>query len=98
MLLPAIAVPVTINIIISEVDQDEFESQFDGATSKVLETFNNVVQQKVSAISSLAVNNIAHGIDHSRDWPFVTLSSFQKRSFVTLLSFQKRSSAARKFY
>jgi hypothetical protein len=80
MLLAAVAVSLTIYIITSEAEQDEFESQFDGVASKVLETFNNVVQQKVSAISSLAVAIIAHGVDHSRDWPFVTLSSFQQRS------------------
>jgi hypothetical protein len=80
MLLAAIAVSVTIYFITSGAEQDEFESQFDGAASKVLETFNNVVEQKVAAISSLAVAIIAHGIDHSRDWPFVTLSAFQQRS------------------
>jgi hypothetical protein len=80
MLLAAIAVSVTIYIITSKAEQHEFESQFDGAASKVLETFDSVVQQKISAISSLAVAIIAHGIDHSRNWPFVTLSSFQQRS------------------
>jgi hypothetical protein len=80
MLLAAIAVSVTIYIITRGAEQDDFESQFDGAASKVLETFNNVVHQKVAAISSLAVAIIAHGIDHSRSWPFVTLSSFQQRS------------------
>jgi hypothetical protein len=80
MLLAAIAVSVAIYIITSGAEEDEFESQFDGAASKVLETFDNVVQQKIAAISSLAVAIIAHGIDHSRDWPFVTLSSFQQRS------------------
>jgi hypothetical protein len=80
MLLAAIAVSFTIYIITSKAEQDEFKSQFEGAASKVLETFDNVVQQKVSAISSLAVAIIAHGVDHSRDWPFVTLSSFQQRS------------------
>jgi hypothetical protein len=80
MLLAAIAVSVTVYIIISEAEQDEFESQFDGAASKVLEAFNDVVHQKVAAISSLAVAIIAHGVDHSRSWPFVTLSSFQQRA------------------
>ena len=80
MLLAAIAVSVTIYIITSGAEQDEFEAQFDGAAGQVLETFDNVVQQKISAISSLAVAIIAHGVDHNRDWPFVTLSSFQQRS------------------
>jgi hypothetical protein len=34
----------------------------------------------LAAISSLAVAIIAHGVDHRRSWPFVTLSSFQQRS------------------
>jgi hypothetical protein len=80
MLLATIAVSVTIYIITNGAEQKEFESQFDGAASKVLETFNNVVEQKVAAISALAVAIIAHGIDHRRSWPFVTLSSFQQRS------------------
>jgi len=80
MLLAAIVVSVTIYLITSGAEQDEFESQFDGAASKIVETFQNVVHQKVAAISSLAVAIIAHGVDHSRDWPFVTLSSFQQRS------------------
>jgi hypothetical protein len=80
MLLAAVAVSVTIYLITSKAEEEEFESQFDGASSKIVETFQNVVQQKVAAISSLAVAIIAHGVDHSRDWPFVTLSSFQQRS------------------
>jgi hypothetical protein len=80
MMLAAFTISVTIYLITSGAEQDEFESQFDGAANKVLETFNNVVEEKVAAISSLAVAIIAHGVDHSRDWPFVTLSSFQQRS------------------
>jgi hypothetical protein len=80
MLLAAVAVSVTIYIITSRAEAEEFESQFDGAASKIAETFQDVVHQKVAAISSLAVAIIAHGVDHSRNWPFVTLSSFQQRS------------------
>lgn len=34
----------------------------------------------MGAVSGLGVAIIAHGVDHFRDWPFVTLSSFQQRS------------------
>jgi hypothetical protein len=80
MLLAAVAVSITIYIITSGAENEEFESQFDGAAGKVVDTFQNVVNQKVAAISSLAVAIIAHGVDHSRNWPFVTLSAFQQRS------------------
>ena len=48
-----------------------------------MDAFENIVKQKIGAISALAVANIAHSTDHSNDWPFVTLSSFQQRSFTT---------------
>jgi hypothetical protein len=80
MLLAAAAVSVTVYLITSQSEQDEFEIQFDGAAAKVLESFQNVLEQKVPAISTLAVALIAHGIDHRRDWPLVTLSSFQQRA------------------
>lgn len=80
MTLAAAAVSITVYFITSRSEQDLFETQFDGAASKVLETFQNVLGQNVAAITTLSVAVIAHGIDHSRDWPFVTLSSFQQRS------------------
>eukprot|EP00977_Amphora_coffeiformis_P019106 scaffold6899_cov183-Amphora_coffeaeformis.AAC.39 len=34
----------------------------------------------MEAAGNLIVAMIAHGVDHNRDWPFVTLSSFQERA------------------
>jgi hypothetical protein len=80
MMFAAAAVSVTVYLVTSRAEQDQFETQFDGAASKMLETFQNVLEQKVPAISALAAAMIAHGVDHSRTWPFVTLSSFQQRA------------------
>jgi hypothetical protein len=44
-----------------------------------LDAFRNIVEQKLGAISAVGVATIAHGVDHARFWPFVTLSSFQQR-------------------
>ena len=80
LLLAATAVSVIVHFIASGSQKDECENQFEGAASKVLEAFQNIIKQKMGAISSLAVAIIAHGVDHKRNWPFVTLSSFQQRS------------------
>ena len=52
----------------------------DGAAKKVLESFMDIVDSKLGAVTSMEVAIIAHGVDHVRTWPFVTLSSFQQRA------------------
>lgn len=39
-----------------------------------------IVQNRLEAQGSLIVAMTAHGIDHGKSWPFVTLSSFQERA------------------
>jgi hypothetical protein len=78
----AACVCVCVFFLIRDAEEAEFKHQFDGAASKVLENFHAIVEQKITAISTLAVAITAHGMDHSRDWPFVTLSSFQERAFT----------------
>jgi hypothetical protein len=80
LLLAAISVSVVVYYITQSAEEEEFESQYEGATEKIIHSFEGIVKQKVGAISSVAVAMIAHGVDHARPWPFVTLSSFQQRS------------------
>ena len=81
--LAAVAVCHVVYTITKEGENDEFESQFEGTASKVLETFESILTQKLDAVASLAVATTAHGVDHSREWPLVTLSVFQERSAST---------------
>ena len=83
LLAAAVAVSYTTYRITKSGEDDEFESAFVGASDKILETFEDILTQKVGAVASLALATVAHGVDHSRDWPFVTLSSFQQRSSKT---------------
>jgi hypothetical protein len=78
MLLAATAVSVIVYVITRNSETTEFETQFGGAAEQVLDAFEAIVGEKMGAISALALAAIAHGVDHIREWPFVTLSSFQK--------------------
>jgi hypothetical protein len=80
LLMAAIAVSVIVFYITSGAENEESESQYEGAAEKVLEAFIGIVDSKLAGVSSLGVAAIAHGVDHIRTWPFVKLSSFQERS------------------
>jgi len=80
LLMAAVAVSVIVYFITTGAEREEAESQFAGAAEKVLEAFLDIADAKLGAVSSLGVASIAHGVDHTRTWPNVTLSSFQQRS------------------
>lgn len=76
----ASAVSAVVFIITRSSEADGFETQYAGASQKIVEAFQGIVEQKFGAISSMGVATIAHGVDHVRTWPRVTLSSFQQRA------------------
>jgi hypothetical protein len=80
LLLAAVAVSLVVYFITRNAEIDEFETQYTALAETVLRAFEDIVTEKLGAISSVGVAAIAHGVDHRRDWPFVTLSFFQERS------------------
>jgi len=80
LICAATAVSLVVFFITKNAERDEFRTQWYGSADKIVEAFQGIVKQKLGAISAVAVATIAHGVDHSRTWPFVTLSSFQQRS------------------
>jgi hypothetical protein len=80
LLLAAVAVSIVVFFITRNAEVDEFETQYTALADTVLRAFEDIVTQKMGAISSVGVAAIAHGVDHSQSWPFLTLSSFQERS------------------
>lgn len=76
----AIIVSVIVYHVTKSAEEEEFKTQYYGSAQKVVEAFQGIVRQKLGAISAVGVAIIAHGVDHDRSWPFVTLSSFQQRS------------------
>jgi hypothetical protein len=80
LLNAAIAVSVVVFFITKDAEVDEFETQYTALADTVVRAFEDIVTQKLGALSSVGVAAIAHGVDFELDWPFVTLSSFQERS------------------
>jgi hypothetical protein len=80
LLFAAVAVSVVVYFITRLAEIDEYETQYKALADTVLRAFEDIVTQKMGAISSVGVAAIAHGVDLDREWPFVTLSSFQERS------------------
>jgi uncharacterized membrane protein len=80
LLLAAIGVSVVVYYITRNAEVDEFETQYTALADTVLRAFEDIVTQKLGALSSLGVAVIAHGVDLDQTWPFVTLSAFQPRS------------------
>jgi hypothetical protein len=81
LLNAAVAVSVVVFFITKNAEVDEFETQFEALAETVLRAFEDIITQRLGAISSVGVAAIAHGVDRSNiDWPFITLSSFQERS------------------
>ena len=80
LLLAAVAISIVIYIITRNAEVDEFETQYTALADTVLRAFEDIITQKLGAISSVGVAAIAHGVDANQSWPFLALSSFQERS------------------
>lgn len=81
LLLAAVAVSFIVYFITTSSENEEYKTQYEGAVNQISEAFVGIVDTRLSAISSLGVAMIAHGVDHATQrWPYVTLSSFQQRA------------------
>ena len=58
--IAGIAVSFVVYFIARNAELDEFLTQYEGTSQKVLEAFQGIVSQKIGAISSLGVASIAH--------------------------------------
>jgi hypothetical protein len=84
--LVAVGVSVLVYFITKKTYNEEMYSEYDAASSRLLDAFDAIRTDRIATLASLAIAAIAHGVDHSRDWPFVSLSSYQQRAFVAKLN------------
>ena len=80
LFLAAAAVSVIVYFVTSNSETAEYVNQFEGSSTVVLDTFLDIVRDKLAVVSSLAVALIAQGVDSDQVWPYVTISSFQQRA------------------
>ncbi len=82
LVIGAAGVSILVYSISRSSEDDAFNTQFEGSSTQIVEAFEAITSQRISALSSLAVAAIAHGVDHIGNWPFVTVSFFQQRAFT----------------
>ena len=58
-------------------------SSFVGAATKVVKSFEDILEQKIAAIAALGVSFTASAQETKSTWPYVTLHDFQQRSAST---------------
>lgn len=78
----AVGISFLVYYVTRSAQNDEISTEFESAAESLEEAFRAIRTERIGALSSMAVAAIAHGVDHSRDWPFVSLSFFQQRAFV----------------
>lgn len=82
LLVAAAGVSALVFLISKDAQEDEMDAQFHSASVRLAEAFDRIRTARIATLASLAVAAIAHGVDHKRDWPFVTLSSYQQRAYT----------------
>lgn len=82
LIVAAIGVSLMVYYVSSNAEEDELVTQFEAASSRLVDAFDAIRTDRVATLASLAVAAIAHGVDHSREWPFVSLSFFQQRAYT----------------
>jgi hypothetical protein len=80
LLLASIIVCVIIYSMTRKSETNEFEVQFRGAGERVTKAFDGIATDKWGALGALRVAAMSEAIDKKRPWPFVTLSSFERRA------------------
>ncbi|KAL3925957.1 MAG: hypothetical protein SGILL_000058 [Bacillariaceae sp.] len=83
LVLVAAGVSCLVYFLLENVNESEMTQDYETAAVRILGAFDAIRTDRVATLASLAIAAIAHGVDHSRDWPFVSLSFYQQRSFVT---------------
>lgn len=84
LFLAAVAVSATIFLLTSGAEEEEFEAEFNGVAAKVVESFTEIVGEKVSAVSALSAAATSFASAQNMTWPFVTLNDFVYRTQSTV--------------
>lgn len=80
LFLAAAIVSVAVYILTSRAEQDDFDSSFEGSSLKLINSFKEIVQQKIGAITSVSVAFTSYARAQNNTWPFVTMNDFQQRA------------------
>lgn len=81
LVLIVVAALISFNVhsLTSKAETDEFESQYEGAAEKIIDSFEDILG-KMGSVTGLGMALTSYGVDHEAEWPFVTLNNFQQKA------------------
>ena len=80
MFLAAVAVSLAVWFITTNSEEEDFKTHYDGASTKLIESFEAIVDQKIGALASLSVTFTSFARNENATWPFVVMNDFQQRA------------------
>ena len=82
ILFTAVGVSLAVYFLTSKSEEELFEQQFEGAANKVLSSFALIIDNKFSAMGSLALQCSQFVKSQpNMSWPFVLVDDFQNRAY-----------------
>eukprot|EP00977_Amphora_coffeiformis_P021284 scaffold9134_cov170-Amphora_coffeaeformis.AAC.8 len=78
--LAAVAVSLAVWFITTNSEEEDFVTNYDGASTKLVESFEEIVDQKIGALASLSVTFTSFARNENATWPFVDMNDFQQRA------------------
>ena len=84
LILAAVAVSGTIFYVTSEAEEESFEAEYNSVSKKVLESFTEIIGEKLGAVDALGAAATSFAIAQNMTWPFVTLNDFVYRTESTV--------------
>ena len=76
LVLATVVVSVTVFLVTSEAEEREFKGQFESSAQKIVESFQNIADEKASAIGSLSIAYTSQVLnDDVHNFPFVSLKN-----------------------
>jgi hypothetical protein len=88
LILSAVAVSLSVYFYTSESEQNEFETQFNSDSVKVLEAVGNTLDTTLGAADAFVLRVVAYGRYSNSTWPYVTLPNHAVQA-AKLLSLTK---------
>ncbi|KAG7366377.1 adenylate/guanylate cyclase [Nitzschia inconspicua] len=82
LIFVSIGISCLVYFLVDLATTAEMESGYERSVGRLTTAFEQIRTHRIASLASLAIATNAHGIDHIRDWPFVSLSFFQKRSYI----------------
>ena len=83
-----IVATITVSLIVyftsTRAELQEYESQFDGASKRVIQAFLEIAESNLASVAGVAVDLEVHGEESQDQWPFVTLARFQERTSTAM--------------